>query len=183
MRATVPLLHAAAEEARRRAGSDPLSARLVPYLERHAEEERGHDDWLLEDMAGLGLDPAEVEGRLPPPDVAAMIGAQYYWIAHAHPVALLGCFAVLEGSPLSVRDVDGLAERAGVPPAHLRTLYKHAALDPHHRDDLDAVVDGLPLAPAHEALMGLSAVTVIDQLAGIVGRLLGVAAGSPAAGQ
>ena len=172
MRATLPLLQAAAVRACEQAHVDALSAHLVPYLLRHADEERGHDDWLLEDMQTLGVERASLLARLPPPDVAAMIGAQYYWIAHVHPVALLGLFAVLEGSPLSAADVDGLEERAGVSRAALRTLYKHAALDPQHRDDLDALLDGLPLTPAHEALLGLSALTVIDQLAGIVGRLI-----------
>jgi hypothetical protein len=175
MRATLPLLEAALEQARMRTPADPVSAQLVPYLLKHAEEERGHDDWLLEDMEGLGIPRAQVLSRLPPPDVAAMIGAQYYFIAHAHPLALLGCFAVLEGSPLTEPDLAGLAARTGIPRPLLRTLDKHAMLDPHHRDDLDALLDSLPLGPGHEALMGLSALTVVEQLAGIVERLLALA--------
>lgn len=173
MRATLPLLEAAAVRAR--ALADPLSVELLPYLLQHADEERGHDDWLLEDMEGLGIARGEVLARLPPPDVAAMIGAQYYFIAHAHPVALLGCFAVLEGSPLTEPDVAGLAERASIPRPLLRTLDKHALLDPHHRDDLDALLDRLPLEPQHEALLGLSALTVVEQLGGILERLVDVA--------
>jgi hypothetical protein len=169
MRATLPLLQAAA--ARARELSDPLSARLLPYFLEHADEERGHDDWLLEDMEGFGIPRAEVFARLPPPDVAAMIGTQYYFIAHAHPVALLGCFAVLEGSPLTEPDLSGLSARAAIPRPLLRTLDKHALLDPHHRDDLDALVDGLPLEPWHQALLGLSALTVVEQLGCIVERL------------
>ena len=179
MRATLPLLEAAARRAGELAPADPLGAGLVPYLLKHAEEERGHDDWLLEDMEGLGIPRSQVLARLPPPDVAALVGAQYYFIAHAHPVALLGCFAVLEGSPLTEPDLAGLAERAGVPRPLLRTLDKHALLDPHHRDDLDALLDGLPLGPDHEALLGLSALTTVEQLGGIVERLLEVARNGP----
>lgn len=182
MRATLPLLHAAEARARDRARLDPLCAVMVPYLARHADEERGHDDWLLEDLQVLGVERAAVLQRLPPPDVAAMVGAQYYFIAHAHPLALLGFFAVLEGSPLTPADVDGLEQRSGVPRAALRTLDKHAALDPRHRDDLDALLDELPLAPEHEALLGLSALTVVGQLAAIVSRLLD-AANASAAGE
>ena len=58
-----------------------------------------------------------------------------------------------------------------MPRSGLRTLYKHAELDPGHRDDLDALVDALPLSAAQEDLMGLSALTVCEQLAGILGRL------------
>jgi Iron-containing redox enzyme len=179
MRATVPLLQAAATRAEERAPRDPVCAELVPYFLAHAEEERGHDEWLLEDMAGLGIPRAEVLARLPPPDVAAMIGTQYYLIAHAHPIALLGCFAVLEGSPLTEPDLAGLAARSGIPRPLLRTLDKHALLDPHHRDDLDALLDALRLAPEHEALMGLSALTVVEQLGDIAERLLALAEAEP----
>jgi hypothetical protein len=90
-------------------------------------------------------------------------------------VALLGCFAVLEGSPPEVEMLDEVAERAGMPRAALRTLYKHAQLDPHHRDDLDAVLDSLPLTPEQSALLGISALTTVDQLGGILERLVGAA--------
>ncbi|MGH7518101.1 MAG: iron-containing redox enzyme family protein [Gemmatimonadales bacterium] len=172
MRATVPLLEAGAERARTMASDDPVAAALVPYFLEHAREELHHDDWLLEDMALLGMDSSLATSRHAPPDVAAMIGAQYYWMHYSHPISLLGCFAVLEGSPPEVEVLDDVASRTGLPREALRTLYKHALLDPHHRDDLDAVLDDLPLAPEHSAILGISALTVMDQLGGILERLL-----------
>ncbi len=172
MRATVPLLEAGAERARTMAGDDPVAAALVPYFIEHAREELHHDDWLLEDMRLLGMDPSVARTRHAPPDVAAMIGAQYYWMHYSHPIALLGCFAVLEGSPPEVETLDEVVARTGLPREALRTLYQHALLDPHHRDDLDAVLDDLPLEPEHAAILGISALTVMDQLGGILERLL-----------
>ena len=176
MRATVPLLEAGAERARMLAPTDPVAAGLVPYFVEHALEELHHDDWLLEDMLSLGMDPQLARTRHAPADVAAMIGAQYYWLQYSHPVALMGCFAVLEGNPPEVETLEHLAERSGIPAPALRTLHKHALLDPHHRDDLDAVLDDLPLTPEHAAIVGLSALTVIDQLGDILERLLGAPA-------
>ncbi len=172
MRATVPLLETAADRARALAPSDEVAARLVPYFVQHAREELHHDDWLLDDMALLGLDPNLARRRHAPADVAAMVGAQHYWLQYSHPVSLLGCFAVLEGSPPETEMLDEVAERTGIPKAALRTLYKHAQLDPHHRDDLDAVLDDLPLTPAHAATLGMSALAVVDQLGAILQRLL-----------
>ena len=37
--------------------------------------------------------------RPPAPAVAALVGAQYYWVLHHHPVALLGYIGLLEGYP------------------------------------------------------------------------------------
>jgi hypothetical protein len=172
MRATVPLLEAAAARARELAPGDAVAAALEPYLVQHAREELHHDDWLLEDMALLGMDPDEARHRHAPADVAEMIGAQHYWLTYTHPLTLLGCFAVLEGSPPEVETLDAVAQRTGLPRAALRTLYKHAQLDPHHRDDLNAVLDDLPLTPAHQAMLGLSALHVVDRLADILDRLL-----------
>jgi hypothetical protein len=180
MRATVPLLEAGAKRLRIMAADDPVAAALVPYFEEHAREELHHDDWLLEDMALLGMDPAVARARHAPPDVAAMIGAQYYWMYYSHPISLLGCFAVLEGSPPETDMLDDVVRRTGIPREALRTLYKHALLDPHHRDDLDAVLDDLPLDPEHSEILGISALTVMDQLGGILERLL--AAGPRAEG-
>ncbi|HEV8177656.1 MAG TPA: iron-containing redox enzyme family protein [Gemmatimonadales bacterium] len=178
MRSTVPMLEAAAARSRTLAPNDQVAARLVPYFLEHAREELHHDDWLLEDMKALGIDPATVLKRQPTVGVAQMIGAQYYWLYHAHPVTVLGCFAVLEGSPPEVETLDAVVERSGIPKASLRTLYKHAQLDPHHRDDLDRVLDDLPLAPDHVALLGTSALHAVEQLGGILSTLL-AGAGHP----
>lgn len=172
MRATVPLLEAAAHRARSLAPTEPVAAGLVPYFIEHAREELHHDDWLLEDMAALGMDPDTARTRQAPADVAAMVGSQYYWLQYSHPVALMGCFAVLEGSPPEVDVLERVATRNGIPAAALRTLHKHAILDPHHRDDLDAVLDELPLTAEHATIAGLSALAVIDQLSVILERLL-----------
>jgi len=172
MRATVPLLEAGAERARALAPSDAVAAGLVPYFIEHAREELNHDEWLLEDMAALGLDPERARTRHAPADVAAMVGTQYYWLEYSHPICLMGCFAVLEGSPPEVEVLEQVAARTGIPAAAFRTLHKHAILDPHHRDDLDAVLDELPITPEHAAIAGLSALAVIDQLGVILERLL-----------
>ena len=36
---------------------------------------------------------------MPPPSVAGLVGSQYYWILHHHPVAFLGYVALMEGYP------------------------------------------------------------------------------------
>jgi pyrroloquinoline quinone (PQQ) biosynthesis protein C len=173
MRATVPLLHEAARRCRELAPADPVAARLAPYFERHAAEEARHDDWFLEDAAALGLSVEAVLERVPPPEVAALLGAQYYWIRHAHPVALLGCFAVLEGSPPTLAALAALERRSGAPARAFRTFRKHARLDPRHRADLDALVDELPLSRRQWELLETSAVYTADQL----GRVLACVSG------
>jgi hypothetical protein len=141
---------------------------MVPYLVHHIPEERGHDDWLLEDMRALGLDAAEVVRQPPSPLVAELVGAQYYWINHCHPVGLLGYIAVIEGYPPDVAAVTELTNRSGYPKEAFRTFLKHAHLDPRHRDDLNHLLDRLPLEPEHVSVVGISALRTVY----LFGRLM-----------
>ena len=159
IRATVPLTQAAAEQARGLAPADPLAAPLVRYLEEHIEEERDHDEDLLNDLELLGVDPATVLGRMPPPAVATLVGCQYYWLRHHHPLALLGYIALMEGYPPSPELVETLITRTGYRREAFRTFAEHAQLDPQHRQHLDETLDLLPLTAEHEAVLGVSAIT------------------------
>ena len=158
IRASVPLLEAARDRARALAG-DPVAAMVADYCDGHADEERGHDEWLLEDLASLGVDPDDVRTRPPSPTVAALVGAQYYWIHHVHPVGLLGYVLLLEGWPPARATIDELRVRTGFPAEAFRTLLDHADLDPHHGEELDEVLDALPLRPEQRTLLGVSALT------------------------
>ena len=53
IRATVPLMEEAEALARARA-RDPVAAGVAEFLTAHIEKERGHDDWVLEDLELLG---------------------------------------------------------------------------------------------------------------------------------
>ena len=59
----------------------------MSYLGTHLEEEASHDIWTLEDLEAAGFDADAAAAQMPSPDLAAMVGAQYYWIRH-HPVLI-----------------------------------------------------------------------------------------------
>lgn len=172
IRASVPLMETARVCAAERAAGDPVSMALVPYFDEHIVEERDHDRWLLDDLELTGVPRSQVLDRIPPPHVAALVGAQYYWIRHHHPLALLGYIAVLEGSPPGESFLVELQERTGFPEAAFYTMRKHGQIDPHHRDHLDHFIDSLPLTPAHESLLGVSLVHTMGALGSCVRALL-----------
>ena len=165
IRASVPLMEAALERATALAASDPAAAALAAYLGHHVNEERHHDEWLLDDLEVLGVSRASVKARRPSADVAALVGAQYYWIHHFHPAAIMGYIAVLEGTPPTEKQIAAVMKRTGLPPLAFRTFIKHARLDPHHRDDLDAALDAMPLSPWLEELVTTSALETQHLLA------------------
>jgi pyrroloquinoline quinone (PQQ) biosynthesis protein C len=114
-------------------------AALREYFEHHLEGERGHAEWLREDLLSVGVD---VLSTKPLPIAREMVGSIYYLIFHSDPAALLGYMSVLEGQ------ADNLARmlpelEAEHPASLLRTLKHHAVEDPRHFAELTAVIDKL----------------------------------------
>jgi len=159
IRATVPLTEAALERARELPEADPLREPLASYLDEHVDEELHHDDGLLDDLDSLGVSRADALGRFPSSTVATLVGAQYYWIHHHHPVAFLGYVALMEGYPPTPELLETLAARTGYPMEAFRTFAQHAELDPGHRDHLDRTLDALPLSDRDESAIVASAAT------------------------
>jgi hypothetical protein len=171
VRSAVPLMESALERASELASTDEVAAGLVRYLTHHVDEERGHDQWLLEDLEATGADPREPLRRIPSPLVAALVGAQYYWLRHHHPISLIGHIAAIEGYPPPVGFAARLHDLTGYPKEAFRAIAIHERLDIRHRRELWDAIDGLPLRREHETMMGISALHTmqgaIDVLAGI----------------
>lgn len=172
IRASVPLMAAAQAEAAKRAETDPICALLAAYFAEHCVEERDHDVWTLEDLGSIGSDTDAIAAQMPAPEIAEMVGAQYYWLHHHHPVTLLGYIAVLEGQPPSPEHIDWLQAQTGLPDSAFRTYRYHAVVDQHHRDDLDALIDSLPLTQRELGWIGVSAIHTISAYRICVQRLL-----------
>jgi hypothetical protein len=160
IRATEPLMLAATQRCLA-LRPDPVAEALAEYLSRHIGEEYGHDGWVRADYARCGEDPADLDRLLPDATIAALVGAQYYWLHHVHPVALVGHIVVLEGFPPSTGLAAKLAEDTRLPLEAFSALHRHAVLDVKHRADVLRVVDGLPMTGWHEELVGASALHTI----------------------
>jgi pyrroloquinoline quinone (PQQ) biosynthesis protein C len=164
VRATVPLMNAAVAELRRASAEDALRDPLIDYFEQHAREEAEHEEWLIQDMAHLGIPREHVCAQVAGPAIARLVGAHYYWIHHAHPISLLGLFAVLEGHPPTLPHLDEVQRRTGLPAEAFRMLRQHAELDAVHAGELFRLIDGLPLTATQASLLGVSAFHTVDAL-------------------
>jgi heme oxygenase-like protein len=178
VRSAVPLMEAAVEQARARGPLDPLCTRLIDYYTRHIKEETGHDSWLLEDLRATGNDPEEVLDRIPSPRVATLVGAQYYWLRHYHPVSLLGHITAIESYHPPAGLAHRLGELTGYPAAAFRAISRHEVLDVHHRREVVELLDLLPLEMQQEKMISLSGLHTlqsgIDVLAEIHARVVPV---------
>jgi hypothetical protein len=138
---------------------------LSAYLQRHVLEEQHHDEWLLDDMAILGIDADTTRTHMPSPTVAALVGAQYYWIHHHEPSVILGYIAVLEGNPPTVEGIEAMIQKTGLPRDAFGNYFKHARLDVCHTQDLDRLLDELRLDDAQRSAICVNASQTLDLLA------------------
>lgn len=170
--ASVPLMERARERACQLSSSCPVAAALVPYFSSHIEEEKDHDVWLLEDMEVLGIQRDRVTEQIPPAAVVILIGTQYYYINHAHPITLIGYLAVVEGNPPRTEILDQIASSTAIPKKALRAFYKHAEIDIHHRDGIWQLLDDLPLTSWHNTLLGMNVMVATDHIANMLEDVL-----------
>lgn len=170
IRASVPMMQDAALRCAALT-EDPLAPALGEYFATHITEELHHDDWLLQDLAAAGRDPALVVSELPSVAVARLVGPQYYWLHHHHPISLLGYIAVMEGNPPPHWLSGRLASATGLPPAAFRTLHHHAVADLHHSSEFDDFLDSLPLTSGQQRAISVSALSTADSFIDVLTRL------------
>ena len=169
---SVPLMSAAYERALELAGQDPLAARTAEYLKVHIAEESHHDEWLLDDLVASGMDRATVLRRSPGASVARLVGAQYCWIRHAHPAAIFGYLAVIEGNPPLAEHLNEIQLKTGYPAEAFRCLHLHAADDIEHLSELRTTIRELPLGKDNAALISMSAFATMEGLIGLFAELM-----------
>lgn len=169
--ASGPAMRAAAARCSLLEPGDPLAAWLRKYYLEHAEEESGHEEWLLDDLASLGIPRDQVLRRLPYPSVAALVGVQYYWMFHVHPIAYLGYISVVE-EPASMEFLESVSRRTGIALWSMSGHVMHARLDPDHVAEFDAALDGLPLMEHHQDLISVSAIATVAHLENVFSDIL-----------
>jgi hypothetical protein len=171
MRGGIALMQTAKDRASSVFG-DTVASQTATYLEMHIEEEKDHDQWLLNDIETLGIPATEVLQTTPLASVVSLLGAQYFWMLHIHPVTIFGYLIVLEGYPPLTEQLDEIRIRTGLPASAFRCLKSHADDDPDHIETLNRTLDTMPLTPEQAKFLALSAFHTIDAVASVFDELL-----------
>ena len=139
VRHTCPLLCAAASRCGK--ADRAYQEALFEYI----NEEKGHDEWILNDIHALGGNPATVRegnGDIP---VRVMVAYAYYAIERMTPYSLLGMVHVLEGTSVvlatqaaaTIQSSIGVADYEG----GFSYLTSHGSLDQEHVEFFTRVVN------------------------------------------
>jgi pyrroloquinoline quinone (PQQ) biosynthesis protein C len=148
VKCTAPLMALAA--ARCGVTDRRYQAALFDYI----AEERGHEEWILEDIAALGADPGAVRNGSPRMPCKIMVGHAFYLVDHVSPYGLLGMIHVLEGMAVALAsNVVQAMQRtvAASGDAGFKYLTTHGDLDVGHARFFEQLIDDID--PAHLPLV------------------------------
>ena len=116
-------------------------ARIPPRLEwlrdavaEYIEEELGHQEWILDDLAHTGLTRDEVLAIRPWAETELMVAYAYDTITRGNPVAFFGMVLVLEGTSvaLATQAAEHIERQLGLPRSAFSYLRSHGDLDQDH---------------------------------------------------
>jgi hypothetical protein len=117
------------------------------YLLRHAEEERTHWRWVLQDLAATGYTGQSPRDMFPHPTCQAYISLNLY-VAENMPVARLAIAAVLEG--IGARHGAGYGRRlldaVGISATQASFFLSHGETDKTHSLELGQVIQECELS-------------------------------------
>ena len=128
VRHTVPLLMACGSRLGRE--DEWLRTAIAEYI----EEEIGHEEWILSDIAACGGDPDAVRRSMPHASTELMVAYAYHQIDRANPVGFFGMVHVLEGTStaLATNAADTIQGALNLPHNAFTYLNSHGTLDIEH---------------------------------------------------
>jgi pyrroloquinoline quinone (PQQ) biosynthesis protein C len=151
---TVPLLMACGS----RLG--PEQEWLREAIAEYIEEEVGHQEWILNDIAACGGDAQTVRHGQPHASTELMVAYAYHQIDRGNPVGFFGMVHVLEGTSiaLATHAAETLRGALGLPPQAFSYLSSHGSLDVGHVAFFETLMNRLQrpedqLAVTHVARM------------------------------
>ena len=146
---TVPLLMACG--ARLGDHQEWLRSAVAHYI----EEEIGHHEWILNDIAAASGDADAVRHSTPDVDTDVMVGYAYDTVMRRNPVGLFGMVYVLEGTSVSLASdvAEVLRHALDLPQKAFTYLSSHGALDVEHMGDFERLVNRLDSAADRDAVV------------------------------
>ncbi|OZG71028.1 biliverdin-producing heme oxygenase [Hahella sp. CCB-MM4] len=107
---------------------------LREAVAEYIEEETGHQEWILSDIAATGADAEAVRHGRPHPDTEVMVAYAYHCIDRQNPIMFFGMVHVLEGTSVTTATQAGeiIQRTLGLPNQAFSYLYSHGSLDQEH---------------------------------------------------
>lgn len=118
---------------------------LRDAVAEYIEEETGHEQWILDDIAACGADAQAVRSGSPALPTELMVSYVYDRIERHNPVSFFGMVNVLEGTSiaLATRAAGIIQEKLGLPAKAFSYLASHGSLDIEHMKTFEGLMSRL----------------------------------------
>jgi len=172
---TVPLLMAVGSR---------LSSAQEYYREavaEYIEEELGHQEWVLNDLAATGADKELVRDGQPRLATELMVAYAYDTVLRGNPLAFFGMVLVLEGTSVNLATgaADIIQQQLQLPNKAFSYLRSHGSLDIEHLSFFEKLMNTISDAADQQAIV--HAAKVFYQLYGNIFRSIEAAPAAKAA--
>ena len=109
----------------------------------YIEEEIGHEEWILDDIAAAGGDAAAVRRSRPGLPAEVMVAYAYDLVNRGNPAAFFGMVFVLEGTSvaMALEAADRIQQTLTLPDAAFSYLRSHGTLDREHTRHLAELLE------------------------------------------
>lgn len=152
VRHTVPLLMACGSRLDSR--HEWLRAAIAEYI----EEEVGHQEWVLSDIAACGGDAEAVRASRPHASTELMVAYAYHQVDRGNPVGFFGMVHVLEGTStaLATHAAETMRSALALPPEAFSYLSSHGSLDVGHVAFFEGLMNRLDDAADRDAVVHMA---------------------------
>ena len=116
---------------------------LKPALDEYVEEEKGHEEWILDDIRACGGDAEAVRHGRPGHAAEVMVAYAYDTIQRGNPLGFFGMVHVLEGTSVSLAllAADSIQKPLNLPDSAFSYLRSHGTLDQEHTAHFQLLMD------------------------------------------
>lgn len=116
---------------------------LHDAISEYIEEEKGHEEWILNDIAAAGADKEKARAATPNLETQVLVAYNYDYIARKNPVGFLGMVFMLESTSTQIANTgaDAIMAGLGLPKTAFTYLYSHGALDIEHLKFFETLVN------------------------------------------
>ena len=126
------------------------------FLYEHMQEEKGHEEWVLNDLEVVGVKADQTRAYEPSLSMLGMNGFNYWSAERRHPCSVLGMIYTLEvvasvyGGPMTTAIADSLLLEGD---RGISFISSHATMDGEHMAELRILLNKLEDTEAQNAIV------------------------------
>ncbi|MEZ0223115.1 MAG: AMP-binding protein [Alphaproteobacteria bacterium] len=112
-------------------------------ISAYIDEEKGHEEWILNDIAAAGGDKEAARAATPRLETEVLVAYNYDYIARKNPVGFLGMVFMLESTSIDIATAGAksLQSGLGLPATAFTYLSSHGSLDLEHMKLFEKLVN------------------------------------------